>query len=67
MKFLHSFLGFFPLSTLHRVVLAGYKLYSRSNRKNISKLLLSSITILGYIDQKHKNYSSTKLKVLEDE
>jgi len=68
MIFLHGALGFPPISTLRRAIVAGYLLsFPDLTEKSISKLPTQDTTILGHIDQKRKNFQSTKAKPEEDE
>ena len=68
LKFLHSALGFPPISALRRAIAAGYLLsFPDLSEKTMSKVPTQDITVLGYINQKRKNVQSTKLKPEEDE
>ena len=66
--FLHGALGFPPISTLRRAIIAGYLLsFPDLTEKNVSKLPTQDTTVLGHMDQKRKNVQSTKSKPEEDE
>jgi len=66
LKFLHGALGYSIMSTLTRVVDAGYFiLFPVFHSKNTGKLLTSDIIILGHIDHKHKNVQTTQSKTEE--
>ena len=66
--FLHSALGFPPMSSLLRAIIAVYLLsFPDLTPQNVNKISTPDITVQGHMDQIRKNYQSTKPKLDEDE